>query len=211
MPTKHYIVEMDTNLALILKNSGQIKILETVSDTTVLCEGKAPRLTHKMIKDISEFREEVRRINGGDGMCHEVSEWIEGEYGWERVDGTYCARNGDVICSPHYWNRMPDGSILDATADQFGEGNDIRIIRPNDPEQKRYRPEWYSEYHPDDPHYDPNHPRDGWTGELDYDASERLQKERGDGWWVTDKEGHDRFWNRMAEYKKQDEERYKRR
>src|SRR5574343_1537395 len=84
------------------------------------------KITPKITQEIRNIRHEVRAIQGGDGQCHEVSEWIEGEYGWERIGGAYTAINGDVIASPHYWNMLPDGSILDATADQFGEGYEDR-------------------------------------------------------------------------------------
>lgn len=38
----------------------------------------------------------------------------------------------------HSWNRSPDGTIVDATANQFGDANPIRVIPPNDPRQHYY-------------------------------------------------------------------------
>lgn len=165
-----------------------------------LAEGKATRLTPEIVERIRAMREQIRQEEGGGGYCHMVSEWIARVYGWERASGTYCARNRDVICSAHYWNVLPDGSILDATADQFGEGNDIRVVRPDDPEFARYRLEWSQDYHPDHPDYHPDHPRDGWTGEFDDDAYDRLRRERGSNWWVTDKEGHARYVDQQVKH-----------
>lgn len=139
---------------------------------------------------ICAWRERARSIMGREyGMCHEVSEFIEQTLGLERACGTYCAQNGDVICCGHFWNILPDGSIFDATADRFEEGYDIRTIPPTDPEFTRYRVEWYSEYNPGDEAYDSNHPREGWTGELDAEAAQRLEKERGSRWWLRQTSG----------------------
>ena len=39
-------------------------------------------------------------------------------------------------------NLLPDGSILDATADQLGEGKDVIVVHPSDKNYHRYRPEF---------------------------------------------------------------------
>lgn len=165
-----------------------------------LVEGKASGLTPEITERIRAMREKIRADEGGGGYCHWVSEWIENTFGWQRASGTYCAPNGDVICSAHLWNILPDGSILDATADQFGEGDDIRVIRRDDPAFARYRLEWFDDYHPDHPDYHPDHPRDGWTGEFDADAQNRLAAERGHDWWVTDKDGYARYVDQQVKY-----------
>jgi len=152
-----------------------------------LFEAQPTMLTPAMMKQIRAWRKQCRIDNGGGGMCHEVSEIIENEWGWERLSGTYCHKtsDGDPICDGHYWNIMPDGSILDSTADQIGE-DDIRIIRPDDPAHQQYRPEWYADYHPGHPDFaqdDPVH-QYKWSGEYDFEWSQA--NERPAGWWITD-------------------------
>lgn len=151
------------------------------------------------IRAIEKVRIEARRSEGGGGMCHMVSEWIEDVLGWERVSGTYLSADGEPICGGgHLWNILPDGAILDATADQFGEGHDIRVIEPSDPDWSRYDVEWYEDYNPHHEDFDPNWDRqrrspDKFTGEVDYDHDNRLSDERGDHWWVKDRTHIDRY------------------
>lgn len=156
---------------------------------------KPPRgLQQPRPEDIEMFRklrEALRIEEGGGGMCHFVSEWIEYHYGWRREGGVYVSRDGEVIVDAHYWNVLPDGSILDATADQTGEGKDIAIIPPNDPDHGRYAEEWYDDWHPQLPHWKANPKRIGvrkpehFTGKMDYDLAAEIQQERGPVWWVT--------------------------
>lgn len=144
------------------------------------------------IRAIRRIRHDARREEGG-GMCHVVSEWIEHIFGWERVSGTYLCKDGDIICGGgHLWNILPDGAILDATADQFGEGYDIRIIEPDDPDWKRYDIEWFEDWHPGHPDYDPTWERarrtpDKYTGVSDIDAQNIISQERGHRWWLKDR------------------------
>jgi hypothetical protein len=172
----------------------------------ILAENRAqpfPGLTPEFLAKLREIRHQCRIDNGGGGSCHLVSEWLDDEYGWDRVSGTYTSADyQDVAITGHLWNLLPDNSILDATADQTGEGHDIRVIHPSDPEYHRYRPEWYPDFHPDHedfekfwaeyqplsfPHYDGSkYPK--FSGEDDYTGQNRLRDERGDYWWSTDKE-----------------------
>lgn len=138
------------------------------------------------IQHILAVREEEREHSGG-GMCSMVSEFIENEFGWLMKCGAYTDSNDDTICEAHCWNILPDGAILDATADQFGEGHDIRIIEPSDPEFARYRDEWYDDYHPGHPEF-PQIADRKWSGEFDMDKVQRLEKERGVGWWLVGKD-----------------------
>lgn len=161
----------------------------------IITEGLKPKLrpTPQDIAEIEKERHAIRAAEGGGGMCHFVSEWIEHNFGWERASGTYLTPAGEVICGGgHYWNILPDGAILDATADQFGEGHGVRIVEPGDPEWSRYDIEWYRDWHPGHAEYDPSWHRarrapEAFTGELDGDAQNRLRKERGDHWWLGDK------------------------
>lgn len=135
--------------------------------------------------EIKAMRDGIRAEMGGGGMCHMVTEWLQGEKGLGRLPVSYLDREGVIISDGHYVNFLPDGTIVDATADQFGEGHDVRVLAPSDPEYGRYRPEFDSDYNPS------TAPElaawiHGWTGETDWDASDRILKERGFGWWVDD-------------------------
>ena len=123
-----------------------------------------------------------------------MSEWLEAEYGWTRVDGVYTTADyKEPIVTGHYWNLLPDGSILDATADQLGEGDDIRVVPPSSPTYHRYRPEFNADYDDDVsaeqhqdylrtyfPHWDQSTLHR--NGDDDYDWEQRLDKERGLYW-----------------------------
>lgn len=174
-----------------------INLIESLTEGSK--KGLKMRPDEDDIRAIRKIRHEARRSEGGGGMCHLVSEWIEHYLGWERVSGTYLCKDGDVICGGgHLWNVLPDGAVLDSTADQFGEGHDIRIVEPGDPDWQRYDMEWYPDYHPGHENYNPSWDKlrrtpDKFAGEMDYDADDRLQRERGDFWWVSDRKHADKY------------------
>jgi hypothetical protein len=137
-----------------------------------------PLLTDDLVASIRQLRHECRLSEGGTGMCHYVTDALEHDHGWRRESGTYLSKGGEVICGDgHYWNCLPDGSLLDPTSDQFAEGFDIRVLAPDDPEQSRYRWAWTQDYHPD-------FPTGGYPGPYDYDLQKQLQAERGRFWWL---------------------------
>ena len=70
------------------------------------------------------------------GACHFVSEALHRAYGWDVVKGCADSRYGLHI--PHVWNRLPDGSIFDGTADQFDgylPGSDLGVVVAQDHER----------------------------------------------------------------------------
>lgn len=68
------------------------------------------------------------------GQCVWVAECIEHEFGWSVQWGHYSSPEyGNGVHVDHLWNVLPDGRILDATADQFGDGDNIRITDGDDP------------------------------------------------------------------------------
>ena len=148
--------------------------------------GKHVDLDAALLDQIKAWRHEFRVSEGGGGMCHLVSEALMSERGVGRMAVTYLSSDGDVICCGHYINVLPDGVLLDFTSDQFGEGHDIRILRPGDTEYGRYRPEFYEDYSPG---LNPVELKDWlpfWTGEIDWDLQDRMAAERGHCWWVED-------------------------
>lgn len=110
-----------------------------------------PSITPAFIEDAISARSDARR---GDellqnekpwrvpGLCHEVSEYIEQSYGLARTSGTIMARDLVTPICLHYWNVLPDMTIVDMTADQLQEGFDFRIIPPGHPDWYRYQPEY---------------------------------------------------------------------
>lgn len=156
-------------------------------------------LPQTLVEEIEELREAIRRQEGGGGMCHFVTEELQARYGWERLFVTYMSTEGEVICGGgHVVNVLPDGSILDPTRDQFGEGYSVSLLRADDPEIGRYRTEFYEDFNPWHP--DAEGQLDGWLdkydGRNDAELEDALQLERGDGWWLADK-------SKLIEYERQ--------
>ena len=76
------------------------------------------------------------------GLCHEVSNYIQYTHGFARTSGTIMAKDCVTPICLHYWNVLPDLSVLDMTADQLLEGADYRIIPKGHPDWYRYQPEF---------------------------------------------------------------------
>jgi hypothetical protein len=154
-------------------------------------------LTPNIISQIEEWRHQCRVDNEGGGACHLVSEIIEDEWGFERQDGTYCTPDQRDICVGHYWNLLPDGSILDSTADQFGEGNNIRIVSPKDPEFKRYHPRFPKDFDYND---DAEYTRITDLDNQRYEKSQEYDKKHGEGWWLKDKKLYNKYKTDQRKY-----------
>lgn len=156
--------------------------------------GKAFRpsdLTEAFILEAEALREQVREDEGGGGMCHVMSEIMQTKHGWPMLSVAYLSNNGDVICSSHLVSVLPDGSIIDWTRDQFGEGHSISHVSSLSPEIGRYRPEFYEDFypgHPDDTHGQLTPWLNGYAGHPDHEEQHRLDIERGKGWWLADLE-----------------------
>ena len=85
--------------------------------------------------------------NGGGDFpdCLEASEEINKRFGLPVEQGFfYGSQPGEAYnkmnWAPHAWVRLPDGSILDLTSNQFsgGAGPGTQVIRPGDPSYGRY-------------------------------------------------------------------------
>ncbi len=152
-----------------------------------------------VVEAIRSIRRDCREDAGCGGQCHEVASVLMDRFGWESRYGVYLAPSMEPVGGDHSWNILPDGSILDATADQFQEGHDIRVVPLGDAEQARYRPEWSPDYNPSRAAEYPELAGVAWTGEFDFDRSRRLRDERGKGWWMADPSAH-RDWDWEDDY-----------
>lgn len=102
-----------------------------------------------MTEDLVSLRTEVRLAEFGrdfwpnwdTGGCYMVTECLHVERGWAMEGGCYV--EGSVHADDHFWNVDGD-TIIDATADQFGEpGDGVRFTVVGDP---RYRPNCSEHY-----------------------------------------------------------------
>lgn len=160
-------------------------------------------LSVQFVKEIETIREDVRRDEGGGGMCHVVTEILQMKYGWQALGVTYLSEDGDIICGGgHVVSILPDGSVLDPTRDQFGEGHSVSLIPAGSPELGRYRPEFYEDFNPE--HEDADGQLDGWRdvfdGRLDCDIQDELRAERGASWWLADKTHIDAYNEQQEAY-----------
>ena len=89
------------------------------------------------------LRRQIRFENGRpyDARCSKVAVALEAQFGWKREWGRLRLLDGRV-CWQHCWNRLADGRLLDATADQFEARwlGDIVVLEALDPHAKAYQP-----------------------------------------------------------------------
>lgn len=151
--------------------------------------------------ELRRLRHDCRVENGGGGCCHIVTEVLEERHGWTKLSVAYLAPSMEVALAPHLISLLPDGSLLDATVDQFADGDDIRLIRPDDSLYRRYRPEI------DDVAAALEDPMMtaalAWTGEAMPTATDEcvcsmLAAERGTGWWGADFDRYRRYHQEQA-------------
>lgn len=165
-------------------------------------EGRKPRQGWPTDMDLDAMvRERAlwRAKDGGGGMCHRVARAVDSRFGWPMVtEGTYLSRDDEVICgSGHCWNVLPDGSVLDATADQWCEGHDVRIVRPNEPDYLRYRVGFDHAFNSDIPNRRwPELDSCPWNGKSDAWLDGDAGVARGHGWWSADPEAVRVKWER---------------
>lgn len=93
------------------------------------------------IRRIYELRRDVRLADArpNDGRCGNVAAAIAAEFGWVRECGYLRLLDGSVSWV-HCWNRLTDGRILDATADQFDSHwiGDVVVIDADDAAAANY-------------------------------------------------------------------------
>ncbi len=166
-----------------------------------LVEMAKMRPTADDLQAIRLIRHEVRCEEGDGGQCGWVAEIIMNRFGWDMHGGTYCNDVDEPICNDHSWNILPDGAILDATADQMGLGHDIRIVEPSDPDFPKYRTDWHEDYNPGMSDEYPELKDVKWSGKLDMDWANELRRERGREWHVTDPKQYAKYKRQVAAYR----------
>ncbi|MBA4797549.1 MAG: hypothetical protein H2043_09125 [Rhizobiales bacterium] len=139
-------------------------------------------LEQQQISVIRAFRHRMR-LAGCWGACFEVSCFIQHTFGWVRVDGVYALPDGRPIFL-HSWNALSDGSLLDGTADQFGEGDDVGIYPRNSPSFLRYREKYTIAHNPENTAWLKGQPYVGLPDRDFWDAAE-ARKELPPGWWLA--------------------------
>jgi hypothetical protein len=94
------------------------------------------------LERVRAIRRQVRLESGrSDGRCGKVAEAIQTELGWAYRWG-HLRLLDDGISWIHCWNQLLDGTVVDATADQFEERwlGDVAVLPPGDPRHANYRP-----------------------------------------------------------------------
>lgn len=131
-----------------------------------------PWAGHEIVTDIwltwaLAKRAEIRTAAGGGGQCSGVTEWAardlydDASFGY---GGYYIDRARNAVIA-HYWLNFPDGWLLDLTADQFAEGDDWRLLGPDDLRRTNYLFDW-DDKDTDEDIVDWDHLRDKRDGRL---------------------------------------------
>lgn len=93
-------------------------------------------LNQTVLRRVQQLRAEVRlsEARPNDGRCGNVAAALETEFGWERQWG-YLKLLDTTVSWVHCWNRLADGTIIDATADQYQDLwlGDVVSIPPSNP------------------------------------------------------------------------------
>jgi len=149
-------------------------------------EGTRADITPDMIAAIKSLRETIRRAEGGGGMGALVTEDLCAELGWVRMQVAYLSEKNEVIGCPYFVCLLSDATIVDPTADQFGEGNSVTVLSPGDVGYGRYRPDFTAEFNPDTHSDVLGGWKDTWNGEADSEGYLENIGEWGHGWWLED-------------------------
>jgi hypothetical protein len=147
------------------------------------------------------------RLNGCWGACYETSCFIEHTFGWRRFDGVYQLQDGTPVFR-HAWNVADDGTIVDGTADQFFEGQDIAVLEKGDSGQERYRERYTTAHNPAVSPWLATRP---YAGIPDDEFWHNRHEARmlGPGWWLAENhdylrwllDGASRYWQFDAKVK----------
>ena len=172
-------------------------LLRTLADRTNL--KMRPVMDAGRIARLEAFRAAVRVEDGGGGHCHTVTEYMsyKAPKTFGRLGVSYLSEDGGVICSGHYVSFLADGTLIDPTADQMGEGQSVAVLNPSNRCYGRYRPEFDGDYNPDVAADLAAFSAD-WISKDDFVMQDVLRAERGEGWWLDDKSQYEVYWRMQA-------------
>lgn len=132
------------------------ELVSPVEDAGLIALGYSPRqhmrahprtpLDRLSDQELIVYRDRVRWEEGFiSGGCHEVAPGLTHHYAGSVAESGYflwgfgdLPQGGRGGAIHHYWNRLSDGSIIDATYDQFALGAPIGRFGPTHPMQERY-------------------------------------------------------------------------
>lgn len=101
-----------------------------------------PTLNDHLRNEILALRQRIRFEDGRpyDARCSRVAAALQAQFGWKRVWGRLRLLDSHV-CWQHCWNLLPDGHMLDATADQFEARwlGDLVVLGASDPHAAAYQ------------------------------------------------------------------------
>jgi hypothetical protein len=166
--------EDDGSISAVVPHGGHLQRLDRAEQHEAAAHTAAARhptdpeeLTAGHLDDIRAMVHRVRSDECHGGQCGFTSENLARQHGWPMYGGIYHARDGRPI-GDHVWNvHEPSGTIIDSTADQFGEGHDVRVLPPTHPDHARYR-------HADSDEHE----------EQLLDQARATTAQHGDYWWV---------------------------
>lgn len=142
-------------------------------------------------------------MHGGGGCCQPVCRAVAAARpGWHVRYGTLHDDDGTPICTQHAWCETPDGTVVDLTYDQFGMGDDIRVVAAGDAEHGRWRPMLRGGKPVEGDPLDESGRHEYCDGLVSQECS-RLIAERGRNWWVTDPDGHAEWHRQQSRYEQQ--------
>jgi len=107
------------------------------------CMSAEPVFDEQVRNAVLALRGRIRFEDGRpyDARCSRVAAKLQAQFGWKREWGRLRLLDGRV-CWQHCWNRLADGRLLDATADQFEACwlGDIVLLEASDPRTAAYQP-----------------------------------------------------------------------
>ena len=149
---------------------------------------RLPEPDTDMLVEVRDLRDALREEAYGAQQVGEIAAHVEMYWGWPAVRGVY-TDGADEAIALHSWNLLPDGAVLDVSADRFGESRDVVVIAPGDPAWSRYRQEWTQDFNPATPGVSPEVAACPWTGTPDMTTILERRAEYGQApWWL---EGQD--------------------
>jgi hypothetical protein len=132
------------------------------------------------VADAAAIRNEVRDLDGlARGEAVQAAWLVECYMGWPMFEGVVLDGAGEPQRF-HAWNVLPDGSVLDVSADLHG-GEPPVVAPPGSSAARRYRAEWTPTYNPSLSARHPELEGVSWDGRLDLNVLESASQPSQEG------------------------------